>query len=195
LGSARAELGTARDTEALRSRASLWARHASLGARAAFGIGPRPAFGAVFALGAFQISDNWPWTIDVGAVWLGAVPTELKGAEAKFTFLAGRPQLCTQVFHPLQQLSVSPCIAAELGIVTAAGSNLPHAESHRQFWAAAEVLLRFQLALSERWFLAMESGAVLPLTRYHYVFNEPETTIYATPPVALGVALSAGVQF
>jgi hypothetical protein len=95
----------------------------------------------------------------------------------------------------LQQLTVSPCIAAELGLVTAAGSNLPHAETHQRFWATAEALVRFQLILSDSWFLVMDSGAALPLTRYHYVFNQPETSIYATPAVALGITLGAGIRF
>ena len=62
-------------------------------------------------------------------------------------------------------------------------------------WATAELLLRLELALGGEWFMTFEGGAASPLTRYRFVFENPETSIHEVPAVTLTSALRVGAGF
>jgi hypothetical protein len=172
-----------------------WFGQVSLGGRAVFGIGPRPSLGAVLTLGTLPNLAGLPLAVDLGVAWVETLSTRVSGAQANFRFVSARPRLCAQVFHPLPQLTLGPCVAVELGLVTAAGSNLPRSDVRNEFWAAGEAIAELALQLGGGWFLGLDLAAVFPFTRYTYVFAEPETSVYVTPVVGASATFGVGAQF
>ena len=176
---------------------SVWTPRWALGATAAFGPAPRPAFGAS---GLIELHREGPGPAPVGEVGLelayrqaGSDP--IRDAEATFRFYVARPTVCASAVVLGAPLRIVPCVVMELGAVTAAGSEIPTSTKANRFWAAAEVQLRLELALSPAWFLTLEGGAAAPLTRYKFVFENPDTSVHEVPALTATAALRVGRSF
>ena len=89
-------------------------------------------------------------------------------------------------------LGVVPCVGGELGAVFASGSELASPAEETRFWAAAELALRLDIALSDDWFADATASAVFPFTRYQFVFETPETSIYDVPIVTAAAGIRIG---
>ena len=158
----------------------------------AFGPAPNPSFGVSAAL---------EWSSPSPAVLPAAVGLELAystsakeavaGAKSSFHFAFARPYVCTMGVG-VGTLGVVPCIGGELGAIVASGSELATPATETRFWAAGELALRFDLALSDDWFVDASASAVFPFTRYQFVFETPETSIYDVPAVTAAFGLRVG---
>ena len=91
-------------------------------------------------------------------------------------------------------LRAGPCLGAELGALTGTGADLPNATSETRFWAAGDVRLRVRLEPKEAWFVELAGALVLPLTRYTFVFREPDTRIYEVPWLGAAAGLRLGFR-
>ena len=90
---------------------------------------------------------------------------------------------------------ILPCVLMELGGITGVGSEIPDSAKRTRFWATAEVLLRLEVALGAEWVTTLEGGAAAPLTRYKFVFENPDTPIYEVPALTGTAALRVGRSF
>ncbi len=176
---------------------STWSPRWALGASAAFGAAPRPALGVS---GLIELRREGPGPAPIGEVGLelayrqAGSPT-IDDAEATFHFYVVRPTLCASAVVLGAPLRIVPCAVMELGGVTAVGSKIPTTSKQHEFWAAAEVQLRLELALDESWFTTLEGGAAAPLTRYEFVFENPETSVHEVPALTATAALRVGSSF
>ena len=91
--------------------------------------------------------------------------------------------------------SLAPCFVIELGAVTGTGSQIPNSAERTNFWASAELQFRLELALGDAWFFTLEAGPAVPLTRYQFVFDNPNTEIHEVPAIAVTGALRMGASF
>ena len=176
---------------------STWLPRWALGATAAFGAAPRPAFGLS---GLIELHREGPGPAPIGEVGLElayrrAGSTPIRDAEATFHFYVARPTLCASAVVLGASLRIVPCVVMELGGVTGVGSEIPTSSKQHRFWAAAEVQLRLELALSAAWFMTLEGGAAAPLTRYKFVFENPDTSIHEVPALTATAALRVGRSF
>ena len=163
-----------------------------VGPGVAFGPAPNPSFG---------VSAGLEWGSPNPGVLPAAVGLELAystssklavaGAKSSFHFAYARPYVCT-LGVGVGAFGVVPCVGGEVGAVFASGSELANPESETRFWAAAELALRFDLALSTEWFADATASAVFPFTRYQFVFETPETSIYDVPSVTAAFGLRVG---
>ncbi len=167
----------------------------TVGPSVAFAFAPEPALGANLSYAfATSRSRHSAW-FGVGLSWHEALPSRVSGATADFRFLTLRPELCPVSWPLSDAVELCPCAAARVGLVTAAGSDIAVAETETRFWADAELSFRFDASISGPWFARIELGAVLPFSRYRFVFNDPEQSVYPVPAVAGAGGFGVGVQF
>jgi hypothetical protein len=114
-------------------------------------------------------------------MYLAAPPAEVSGATAAFQFYSARPRLCAFALGSADGLALAPCLGVELGAVTGEGSNLPNESTRSRFWSSVDVLARLSVALGYVFFLEVEGGLGLPLTRYEFVFRNPDTEVHRVP--------------
>jgi hypothetical protein len=164
------------------------------GASAAFGPAPNPSFGASAGLewgGSFA----HPSAFGADIVFLTSADQAVASAESSFMFAFARPYACPIGVGSGADLAFMPCVGAELGAVFAKGSGLENPATETRFWAAGELALRLDVALSDDWFLDATGGVVFPFTRYRFVFRTPDTSIYDVPAVTAAAGLRAGRRF
>jgi hypothetical protein len=165
----------------------------ALGPRLAVGSAPKVALG-----GGLQLQGYGRGAIASAGVelaWLGTAPLQLDGASADFRFWLVRPQLCTSRAQLGGGFNLGPCLAVELGTVVGAGYGLPFASSARRFWSTVELALRLDREIAGPWFANLDAGVAMPLTRYRFVFEGPETSIHSVAQITPIVALGIGARF
>lgn len=172
-----------------------WVSRWGLGASAAFAAAPRPALGASLLLGLQRRGVLPVGELSLELVYRQTGPEAVRGARAIFHFYALRPAVCITALEFSTWLFAAPCLVLEAGGVTGVGSEIPNSAQRTRFWSTAEVLLRLELALGKRGFLTLEGGVASPLTRYRFVFENPDTSIYQVPAVTATTALRLGTSF
>lgn len=164
------------------------------GAAAAFGPAPNPSFGASAGL-EWDGPVAQPSAFGADLVFLTGADQAVASAESSFMFAFARPYACPIGVGSGADLAFMPCVGAELGAVFAKGSGLENPATETRFWAAGELTLRLDVALSDEWFLDATGGVVFPFTRYRFVFRTPDTSIYDVPGVTAAAGLRAGRRF
>jgi hypothetical protein len=167
----------------------------ALGGRAALFATPHPAWGVSGFLGAALGGSLSTTELFLELAWLTTAPERLDGASASFGFLLGRPGVCAFGSRAGASVRVSPCLAVELGAITAEGNNIPRATSSTRFWAAAELFARVDLAFAEDGFVTLTAGAGLPFTRYEFLFLNPDTAIHRVPVLTAAGSARIGTRF
>jgi hypothetical protein len=167
----------------------------ALGGRAALFATPHPAFGVSGFLGAALGGPLSTTELFLELAWLTTAPERLDGASAAFGFVLSRPGVCALGSRAGASVRVSPCFAMELGAITAEGSNIPSAASSTRFWAAAELFARVDLAFAEDGFVTLTAGLGLPLTRYEFLFLNPDTEIHRVPVLTAAGGVGIGTKF
>ena len=133
--------------------------------------------------------------IGIELAYRNAGSTLVADAKATFQFYVARPTLCASGVQLGAALSLSPCALFEVGAVTGSGSEIPNSSERTRFWASTELQVRLELALGDTWFLTLEAGPAVPLTRYQFVFENPNTDIHEVPVIAATAALRIGASF
>jgi hypothetical protein len=122
-------------------------------------------------------------------------PTEPVGsASASFQFVYGKPAVCSAALEWQPESGVAACLGAELGAVTGWGSNIARSTTRSRFWGAADLGLRVHQALGSAWFVELDGSVVFPVTRYEYVFRNPDTSIFIVPSVGASGTLRVGAR-
>jgi hypothetical protein len=49
--------------------------------------------------------------------------------------------------------------------------------------------------VSDRWFVDLDGSLVLPITRYVFVFRDPDTPVHTVPPIAGAGSARVGYNF
>lgn len=157
-------------------------------------IAPRVAFGGGLEI-AWRPEGRGPVSsIGVEAIYLRTPEHEGGGASSTFQFVYAKPSVCSVALGWQAGSGIAPCVGAELGAVTGSGSDLPHGSTHTRVWSAVDIGLRLFQTLGERWFLAAEGTVVLPVTRYKFVFLNPDTPVYSVPAAAAAASLRFGLR-
>jgi hypothetical protein len=172
-----------------------WNWRVALGPSLAVGIAPKPSLGGAIALERGTFAGAAPVSaFGIELAYLRGLPETVSGATSSFDFFLARPRVCVLAFV-LGHARLSPCAVFELGAVSGHGSELPLSESHTRFWASAQIAPRLTLPIDVQWFLDAEAGLVFPLTRYQFVFRQPDTLVYPVPVVAGAFSVKLGRSF
>ncbi|MCA9593859.1 MAG: hypothetical protein KC776_11130 [Myxococcales bacterium] len=166
------------------------------------GVGAEATGGAVPALGIGEralVGAGWSSPSVVSpTLWLSFARvtghTETDLGRADMTLVAGRLEGCP-VRLTLGPLSALPCGGAELGRLSGQGSGIRNPNGGAAWWAAATARGALELRPGAGLALALSGGALLPITRDHFVFVDAgaERLAFRPPPVAgfFGLSLTA----
>lgn len=169
--------------------------NAAIGPTFAVGTAPRLAIGGSLLV---EYGDRTPGvpisSLGVDLMYLETPPENVEGASAAFRFFLIRPRACFFGLGRMQGPFLAPCVGVDLGGVTGEGSDIPVHTTDSRFWSSLNALLRFNVALGEAFFFEVEGGAGFPLTRYQFVFQNPNTSIYDVPVVTGLAAARLGVR-
>jgi hypothetical protein len=122
---------------------------------------------------------------------------DLAGATT-FKWLAGRVEGCASrvLFRPI---TVAPCLASHIGQFTAIGEPeaLPGASGERvaSVWVEAVLALRFEWLVLQGLSVEAHGEALMPLTRYRFAFDRPDTPVYRVPGAAAAAFLGLAAHF
>lgn len=178
-----------------------WGSRWALGASLALGVAPRPAYGASLLLALTRPEPGFVSSFGLEFAYrrtASVFVNEARAADdarATFHFFVVRPTLCLFRFELGATGSVEPCAVFEVGGITGVGAEIPTSRTRTKNWAAAEGLLRGALGLGADWSLTLDAGIAAPLTRYQFVFENPDTSIHRVPAVSGVVALRVGRSF
>lgn len=169
-----------------------------LGARS--GVGPRftPVEAAVLAI---RGQDRQPWQVGVRIAFLRGQPISHSdpAGDSTFKWLAGRVEGCFWSAALSRDLTATPCLSTHVGQLTVVGAPepLPGAKGRRAagLWLEAGGSLRLELQLLEALSLEMQAEALMPLTRYRFAFDRPDTAVYRVPPLAASASFGLVAHF
>lgn len=175
--------------------ARAWSSALFLGADLQAGSSPRVTFGGSVG---YEARPN-------GAAYLRALGGELSflaspseivsGASSSFQLALARPRACGFALPIGRSMRAMPCLAVELGLLTGRGTDIDEPRTEQRFWAAIQLPARLEADLGSVLLLQLEASLVVPLTRYQFVFLEPETSIYDVPALGFAAALRLGATF
>jgi hypothetical protein len=156
-------------------------------------VAPRVAVGGSASLRAYRTSLSTPsFGIEVSV--LRALTSSLGTARVSHLFFFARPDACL-ISLGEDSFSLMPCLGFELGGVTARGSGLSEGATRTRFWATTDFILRAHIVPGDAWFVDLDASLILPITRYSFVFRDPDTRIHNVPPLAGAAALRVGFLF
>jgi hypothetical protein len=158
-------------------------------------VTPRVSVGGSLAVQAFRVDRAPLSSFGVTVSFLKALDSQLGNATISHQFLFVRPEACLLALGPLDQVALMPCVGAELGAVTARGSNLAVGESRTRFWATADWILRLRVVPSDAWFVELDASLLMPITRYSFVVRDPTTRVHAVPAIAGAGSALLGLAF
>jgi hypothetical protein len=178
-----------------RAGAAGWDWRAGAGVALASGLAPRLSLGgAGFVERGTADAAAVVSAVRISAFALRAPDHAVDSAYASFRFFFLRPEVCSVQLR-LGAFTAAPCIAVDLGMVSASGSSIETPRDDERFWAAGVVEGRLRYALSRTWFVQSDLGLVFPFTRHRYYFRDPDTPIYAVPALAAMGSAGLGVAF
>jgi hypothetical protein len=158
-------------------------------------VAPRLAIGATASLRAFRPSRLPFPSYGVDFTALGALTSSLREARVSHQFYFARPDACLISLRPSDALALMPCAGAEIGVVVARGENVAVGATRSRLWATADFILRLHAVVSDRWFVDLDGSLVLPITRYVFVFRDPDTPVHTVPPIAGAGSARVGYNF
>lgn len=169
-----------------------------LGARSGVGPSFTPVGGGVIAL---RGDHQGPWDLALRMAFLRGQPiTHADDAgTSSFKWLAGRVEGCVWSARFFAALTVTPCLASNVGQLTVAGAPeaLPGAAggSAAKLWLEAGGALRLELQIVKSLSIEAQAEALVPFTRYRFAFDRPDTLVYRVPRLAAGVFFGLAAQF
>ena len=102
---------------------------------------------------------------------------------------------CPARFALAPRLTFEPCAAAEIGSLTARGSDVGITPVPvERWWFAAGATLSLHLSLGS-WFARLAALGLLPATRDEFVFHHPDRTIHQANVALVGGSFGLGFQF
>lgn len=168
-----------------------WQWQLALGPRGAWGVSPSLAPGATALLTAAR--GQSAWGIEVAATF--GLPEQVSEARAQLRYWVLRPQWCPWLAQWSSGVTLGPCLVVEAGGVEGQGGEVANPKRQWRFWMNLELVARLRWPIAERWFGELDAGVGSPITRYHFVFTNPQTTVYDVPLVNAGLAFRLGYRF
>jgi len=168
------------------------------GAGVVLAHGPAPSLsvgGSAFVERETHDAATMVSALRVSALAMQAPEHAVGTASASFRFFFLRPEVCSVRLRIGAAFAAVPCVALDLGLVSASGSNIDTPLGDERFWAAALALGRLRYAISRALFLQGEVSLAFPLTRHSFYFREPDTLIHTVPLVVTMGGAGVGISF
>jgi hypothetical protein len=135
---------------------------------------------------------RWTPAVRAGFERSFGASVQVPQGSARFVWTVGRLDLCA-AFSLAPQLTVGPCLGADMGEIEGAGS-IAHPQERSPLWFALGGLVRGRWQVRSPLFLEVDAGALFPVTRNTFVFD-PDTLLYEVPAVSERVSGGVGAYF
>lgn len=157
-------------------------------------VAPRIAYGGTVELAWHAPAGGALSAAGLELTYLGT-PTHHTGTTSStFSYVFARPSLCSIALRWQAQSGIAPCLGSELGAVTGSGTGVPYGSTRTRIWSTVDLGLRLFQTLGQQWFFELEGSLVLPITRYQFVFVDPNTPVYSVPSAASAASLRLGAR-
>lgn len=164
-------------------------------ASVAAGYSSEPLVALGFSLGARSVRPGFSPGFQLTPLWGKTGTTGPDATGGTFAWAMGRLEGCPVQMALAPPLRFEPCLAAELGRLSAVGDSADITPVSRdRWWFAAGATFSLHLSLGS-WFGRLGASALFPVTRDEFVFHDPNRTIYQASPVVVGGTLGLGFQF
>lgn len=147
----------------------------SLGPTLVWAATPYPALGP--SVGAELHSAEPGWAAGATIDGLLTSARDVEGAEVNFRLLTATLHGCG-LARAWPGVHGGICVRAQVGDLYARSTNIPFPENVHNVWLTAGIHLRGAIDLSPDWLLHASVGPSLVLTRYRFVFNEPDMRVF-----------------
>jgi hypothetical protein len=164
------------------------------------GVAPRltPVEAALLSLRR-QHHASWGLGVRIGLVRGQPITYSNAAGDSTFKWLAARIDGCVWSAALSRFLVVTPCVLTHVGQLTVVGDPepLPGAAGRRAAaaWIEAGAAVRLEMVLVKTLSLEAQGEALLPLKRYRFAFDRPDTNVYQVPPLAAHASLGLVVHF
>jgi hypothetical protein len=111
----------------------------------------------------------------------------------EFAWAVGRLEGCPVSLVLSASARLDPCLALEVGRLTARGADVDVPVSAERWWVAPGTTLSLHLGF-RGWFVRAGGMALFPATRDEFVFRQPNRTVHQADPGIFGVNVSFGIQ-
>ncbi len=164
-------------------------------AAVAAGYAPEPLVSAGLSLGARSLRPGFSPGLQLAALWGKTGTTGPEAAGGSFAWALGRFEACPVQLSLARRLTFEPCVAAELGQLSARGASVGITPVNAErWWFAAGATFSLHLSLGP-WFARLGMLALVPATRDEFVFRDPNRSIHQAGAVLGGGSLGLGFQF
>jgi hypothetical protein len=173
---------------------SPWIWAGSIAGSGRGGVAPGILFGGRFGITLERFGDGW-WSpsIRLSGEYATRNGFALEGGVATFAYSAGGLEVCLLRVPRTGRLVVRPCLATDLGVIHASGSDVLNARSANRVWWAVGGVARVEWSLTARIGLELEIGCTFPVWRDRFRF-EP-LLIYEVPRASGIAALGLAMHF
>jgi hypothetical protein len=164
------------------------------------GVGPRftPVEAALVTLRA-KHPNPWDLGLRIAVLRSQSIAQSDAAGDSTFDWLAGRVEGCFWSATLAPALSATPCVSTQIGQLTVVGAPepLPGATGRRAatLWLEAGGGVRLELQLLEALSLELQGEALVPLTRYRFAFDRPDTHVYQVPALAASALFGLVAHF
>jgi hypothetical protein len=168
-----------------------------LGPAASVGLGyaAEPLVAVGLSLGARSPKNGWSPGFQLTPLWAGTGETGPAAAGGAFSWAVGRLEGCPLRLALAEPLSFEPCVAAEIGRVSARGTAAEITSvSVERWWFAAGPTFSLHFSRGS-WFVRAGALLLIPATRDEFVFRAPDRSIQQASPVLVVGSLALGFQF
>jgi hypothetical protein len=168
-----------------------------LGPAASVGLGyaAEPLVAIGLSLGARSPKNGWSPGFQLTPLWAGTGETGPAAPGGAFSWAVGRLEGCPLRLALAAPLSFEPCVAAEIGRVSARGTAAEITPvSVERWWFAAGPTFSLHFSRGS-WFARAGALLLVPATRDEFVFRAPDRSIQQASPLLVGGSLALGFQF
>ncbi len=178
-----------------RPRASGYVAWLGPAASVAGGYAPEPLVAVGLSLGVRSARAGFSPGFQLTPLWGKTGTTGPEAAGGTFAWALGRLEACPARVALAGPLTFEPCVAAEIGRLSARGAAAGITPvSVDRWWFAAGATLSLHLSLGA-WFARLGALGLFPATRDEFVFHDPNRTIHQANFVVGGGSLALGFQF
>ncbi len=167
-----------------------------LGPAASFGLGyaAKPLLAVGLGLGARSPKNGWSPGFQLTPLWGGTGETGPATAGGAFSWAVGRLEGCPLRLPLAEPLTFEPCVAAEIGRLSARGTAAEITPiSVERWWFAAGPTFSLHFSRGS-WFVRAGALLLVPATRDEFVFRSPDKSIQQASPLLVGGNLALGFQ-
>lgn len=177
-----------------------WTWAAGAAGQASFAVSPTVgAGGSLFLEAASPVASGWSPALRAGLFASQSDARLASGAGARFQWAGTLVEGCpVRLALADAWLTLRPCLFLRLSALRGTGRELDEPKQTTDLWADLGPLARVRLAISNRFFLEVEGGLVIPLR--HLTFEvrdrgptQAATTVFDVP--ALGAVAGLGVAY